>query len=152
MAGKTRPLSTLVENQLPQFISDEYPQFVEFMKKYYEQLELQGQPLDIISNLTKYLDIDTYNRELLKTQTITSSVVQEADTVINVVDTVGFPESNGYVLIDDEAIFYKSKTETSFVDCYRNVSATTKLGDLYKKSDIKNIAYEEVGKIGRAHV
>ena len=145
MAGKTRPLSTLVENQLPQFISDEYPQFVEFMKKYYEQLELQGQPLDIISNLTKYLDIDTYNRELLKTQTITSSVVQEADTVINVVDTVGFPESNGYVLIDDEAIFYKSKTETSFVDCYRNVSATTKLGDLYKKSDIKNIAYEEVG-------
>ena len=46
MAGKVRNLSTLIEQQLPEFISSEYPKFVKFLQKYYEQLENTGQPLD----------------------------------------------------------------------------------------------------------
>lgn len=150
MAGKYRPLSTLVEQQLPQFISDDYPMYVEFVKKYYEQLECNGQPLDIINNLSKYLDLDTYDKELFKSYTYTSSVVLDTDTTINVLDTVGFPETNGYILIDDEAIFYRSKTNTSFLECYRNVGGTTRLGDLYSKSDIKTVEYKDLG-VGVAH-
>jgi hypothetical protein len=156
MAGKTRPLSTLVENQLPQFISDEYPQFVEFVKKYYEQLETKGQPLDIINNFVEYLDIDTYDKEILKSYTELSAPISDFATTINVVDTTGFPESNGYILIDDEAIFYSSKTATSFLNCYRNVSATTRLGDLYSSSEVTTAAYTDYNSnyprnVGVAH-
>ena len=156
MAGKTRPLSTLVENQLPQFISDEYPQFVEFVKKYYEQLETKGQPLDIINNFVQYLDIDTYDKEVLKSYTEVSTSVSDSATTINVVDTTGFPESNGYILIDNEVIFYSSKTATSFLNCYRAISATTKLGDLYSSSEVTTAAYTDYNSnyprnIGVAH-
>lgn len=146
MTGKTKSLSTLVENQLPQFISGDYPLFVEFVKKYYEQLELKGQPLDIINNFVKYLNIDNYDKEVLKGYTTLSTSVSNNSTTINVESTVGFPESNGYILIDSEAIFYKSKTPTSFTGCYRNVSATTKLGDLYHASEVKKVAYSELGQ------
>lgn len=146
MAGKTKSLSTLVENQLPQFISDDYPLFVEFVKKYYEQLEVKGQPLDILNNFVHYLNIDNYDKELLKGYTTLSAEVSSSSSTINVESTVGFPKTNGYLLINDEAIFYKSTTSTSFVDCYRNVNATTKLGDLYHKSDIKVVLYDDLGK------
>ena len=66
MAGKVRSFSTLVENQLPEFISTDYPNFVKFVEKYYEQLETPGQPLDIINHITKYQDIDTYEKKLLQ--------------------------------------------------------------------------------------
>jgi hypothetical protein len=125
--------------------------YVEFVKKYYEQLECSGQPLDIINNLSKYLDLDTYDKELFKSYTYTSSsVVLNTDTTINVLDTTGFPETNGYILIDDEAIFYRSKTNTSFLECYRNVGGTTRLGDLYSKSDVKTVEYKDLG-VGVVH-
>lgn len=145
MEGKSRPLSTLVEQQIPQFISDEYPMFVEFVRKYYEQLEVKGQPLDIVNNFSDYIDIDTYDKEIFKGHTLLSSNLSSSDSVIQVEDTASFPESNGYILIDDEAIFYRSKTPTSFVDCYRNVSATTKLGDLYHYPEVKRVNYKDLG-------
>ena len=146
MVRRTKTLSALVERQLPEFISSEYPLFVKFVQKYYEQLENIGQPLDIISNLTHYADIDNYENKILKESTVLSSSVSNSSTTITVEDTSSFPKENGYILIDDEAIFYESKTSTTFVNCYRNVNATTKLGDLYYKSDIKVVDYKDVGE------
>ena len=54
MASKVRNLSALIDKQLPNFISTEYPKFSAFLQKYYEQLELPGQPLDLINNLLEY--------------------------------------------------------------------------------------------------
>jgi hypothetical protein len=145
MATKVRKLSSLVDDQLPKFISSEYPQFSAFMQKYYEQLELPGQPIDLINNLTKYHDIDTYEKTILQQNTTLTSNISATSTTINVADTSSFPDTNGYILIEDEAVFYKTKTATSFVDCYRNINATTKLGDLYSKSDITNVEYADLG-------
>ena len=131
MATKVRSLSALIDNQLPDFIVSEYPKFSAFMQKYYEQLELPGQPVDLISNLTKYRDVDTYTHDLLNQQTVLTQNASGTATTINVEDTSSFPDVNGYVLIDDEVIFYKTKTSTSFLNCYRNISSTTNLGDLY---------------------
>jgi hypothetical protein len=136
-----KKISTLVDKQLPEFISSEYPKFATFVKKYYEQLELVGQPLDIIQNLTKYNDIDTYEKGILSEFTTLSNNITAAATTINVADTYSFPETNGYALIDDEIIFYASKTPTSFVNCKRNLSGTTKLGDLYTKSTYKTVEF-----------
>ena len=52
MPTKNRNISHLIENQLPGFIADQYEDFSIFIEKYYQQLELTGQPLDIISNIT----------------------------------------------------------------------------------------------------
>jgi len=151
MATKVKSLSALIDGQLPDFISSEYPKFSAFMQKYYEQLELPGQPIDLISNLTKYRDIDTYTNTLLNQQTTLTQNITGSSTTINVADTSSFPEVNGYILIDDEVIFYKSKTATSFLNCYRNISSTTKLGDLYNPLGFKNISTAESG-VGVSHL
>lgn len=151
MATKVKGLSALIDGQLPDFISSEYPKFSAFMQKYYEQLELPGQPIDLITNLTKYRDVDTYTHTLLNQQTILTQNISGSSTTINVADTSSFPEVNGYILIDDEVIFYKTKTSTSFLDCYRNVSSTTKLGDLYNPIGFKNVPNNESG-VGVSHL
>lgn len=51
--------SFLVKNQLPEFIAADYPQFVEFLKSYYEFLE--GYSVD----LNTLRDIDVVSNELL---------------------------------------------------------------------------------------
>ena len=141
MAAIKKRISTLVDKQLPDFISAEYPKFSAFLQKYYEQLELQGQPLDIIQNLTKYTDIDFYEKQLLSEYTVSTANISETATEIFVENTDSFPDTYGYVLIDDEIIFYASKTSNSFVGCVRNVSGTTKLGDLYNSSVYKEGDY-----------
>lgn len=145
MATIKKKISTLVERQLPEFISSEYPKFASFLQKYYEQLELDGQPLDIIQNLSKYNDIDTYEKDLLSESTTLGSNLSPTATTITVNDTYSFPKANGYVMIDDEIIFYESKTATTFVNCTRNVSGTMKLGDLYNQSSFKTVSAEDFG-------
>lgn len=145
MATKLKNLSVLINDQLPDFIASEYPKFSSFLEKYYEHLELPGQPVDLISNLTKYRNSDTYTKENLKNRTNLTSTISGSDTTINVADTSGFPSVNGYILIDEEVIFYKNKSTTAFLNCYRNVSETTVLGDLYTDNEFNNVPYNEVG-------
>ena len=52
---------------------------------------------------------------------------------LTVGDTSGFPDS-GYLHVDDEICFYKSKSATQFLEVSRGVSGNTELGDLYKES------------------
>lgn len=134
MAAKTRNISTLIESQLPGFIVSEYENFSKFVEKYYEQLEIQGQPLDIISNVTKYHDINYYEKNLLNQFTELSSSISETDTTIVVEDATSFPEQNGYIKIGNEICFYKERTDTEFLEVSRGVSGNTTLGDLYESS------------------
>ena len=53
VAVKTKRISTLIETQLPEFISTEYELFSKFVTKYYEAQEVQGGTLDIINNIQK---------------------------------------------------------------------------------------------------
>ena len=134
MPKTANKVSFLIESQLPDFINEEYELFSKFIQKYYEQNELQGQPLDIISNIQQYRDIDFYEKNVLKQSTTTTSYVQDVDTTINVTDASSFPKNGGYVKIDDEICFYKSRTDTQLLEVSRGVSGNTKIGDLYEKS------------------
>ena len=135
MAAKTRKISTLIESQLPGFISSEYENFSKFVEKYYEQLELRGQPLDILSNITKYRDINFYEKNLLNQNTKLSQSIANNATTISVEDASSFPEENGYIRIGDEICFYKERTETQFLEVSRGVSGNNTLGDLYTSSE-----------------
>lgn len=52
-------VSNLIENQFPAFFREEGPQFINFMKSYYEWLESEGQALYHSRRLLDYRDIDT---------------------------------------------------------------------------------------------
>lgn len=138
MAVKTKRISTLIESQLPEFISSEYELFSKFVQKYYEAQEVQGGPLDILSNIQKYTDIDYYEQNLLKQNDILAASISATDTDIVLQDASSFPEKNGYVKIGDEIIFYATRTNTTLQECSRGVSGNTTLGDLYSSSDFQS--------------
>jgi hypothetical protein len=52
-------ISTLVRNQLPEFIRNDYDTFVAFIEAYYEFLELQGGAMNTSKNLLEYLNVET---------------------------------------------------------------------------------------------
>ena len=134
-AVKTKRISTLIESQLPEFITTEYELFSKFIQKYYEHQEVQGGTLDVINNIQKYADIDFYEKNLLKQyDSLASSITNSAET-ITLVDASSFPKKNGYVKIDNEIIFYESRNETQLLNCSRGVSGNTTLGDLYSSSN-----------------
>ena len=133
-AVKTKRISTLIESQLPAFITDEYELFSKFVQKYYEAQEVQGGTLDVINNIQKYADIDFYEQNLLKQNDILSTSVSDSDTTLVLQDATSFPKKNGYVRIDDEIIFYATRTNTELRECSRGVSGNTSLGDLYEAS------------------
>jgi len=134
MAPKKRRLSSLVESQLPGFIQYEYENFSKFVEKYYEQQESVGQPIDIISNLGKYRDIDTYEKHLLQQSSTLVSNIAADSTTFEIADATSFPEENGYIKIGDEILFYQSRTGNVLEEVSRGVSGNTTLGDLYHSS------------------
>ena len=138
MAAKTKRISTLIESQLPEFITTEYELFGQFVQKYYEQQEVQGGVLDIANNFLKYRDIDFYEKKILKENDTLSVDISETDDTIVVLDASSFPENNGYIRINDEIIFYEDRNQTTFFNCSRGVSGNTTLGDLYDASKFES--------------
>ena len=142
MAAKTRRISTLIESQLPGFIASEYENFAKVLGSYYEQLESQGQPLDIINNLTTYRDINYYDKNLLTESSTLVENLSDEDTTIVLEDATSFPEQNGYVRIGNEICFYKERTDTDLLEVSRGVSGNVTLGDLYEKSEFVTTSSE----------
>ena len=131
---KTKRISTLIETQLPEFISTEYELFSKFVQKYYEAQEVQGGTLDVINNIQKYADIDYYEQNILRQFDLLDTSISSDDDTIVLQDATSFPKKNGYVRIDDEIIFYATRTNTTLNGCSRGVSGNTTLGDLYNAS------------------
>ena len=135
MTLKTKRISTLIESQLPDFISSEYELFGKFLRKYYAAQEVQGGPLDVITNIQKYSDIDYYEKNLLKQNDVLAVSISATDTTITLNDASSFPQFEGYVRIDNEIIFYRERVNNQLIDCVRGVSGNTTLGDLYETSN-----------------
>ena len=126
--------NNIVQNQLPNYVRDEFPLISEFLKSYYQALEFQGAPADLIQNIDRYIKLD-------ETTGLNDSVtllddIDEYDTTIGVdfgqtrTGTDGFPDSYGLIQIDDEVITYTGKTKSSFTGCIRGFSGTTSQKEL----------------------
>ena len=135
MAKIKNSISTLIETQLPEFITTEYELFGNFLTKYYESLEIQGAPLDIANNLATYSDIGYYESKVLEQSSELVGNLSDSATTITVTDARSFPKENGYIKIEKEICFYKSRTDTEFLEVSRGVSGNTKLGDLYNTTE-----------------
>lgn len=58
MAETRVKINSIVQDQLPDFVKEEYPLVGEFLKEYYNSLEVQSGTLDILQNIDQYLKID----------------------------------------------------------------------------------------------
>ena len=124
---KVVKISDVVQNQIPEFILSENPNFVEFLKQYYVSQEFQGSSVDLAENLISYKNLDSFDLTNLIEETTLSSDVGYFDDVISVSSTAGWPNEYGLLKINDEIITYTGITSTSFTGCIRGFSGTSSL-------------------------
>ena len=115
-------IDSIIESQIPQFLSEDSPLFVEFLKQYYKSLEHQSGTIDLALNIKKYKDVTKFTPSDLTTETVLVGDVLTYDDTIIVESTVGWPDTYGLLKIDNEIITYTSKTSTSFLGCIRGFS------------------------------
>ena len=114
------PLRTVVKNQLPLYVIDEFPLIGDFLSTYYLSQDFQGAPLDLIQNIDRYVKLD--NNANTISSTILLSDIEDEEVTITVSNTKGFPDQWGLIKIDDEIITYAGKTDISFLACTRGFS------------------------------
>jgi hypothetical protein len=120
-------VSSVIENQLPQFIRENSPLLIDFLRQYYIAVESNGQVLDILENIDKYVKLDFITS--YKSNTNLTESISFFENVIKVDSTFGFPDAYGLLKINDEIISYESKTDNEFINCYRGFSGIESYGE-----------------------
>ena len=114
------PLRTVVKNQLPLYVIDEFPLIGDFLSTYYLAQDFQGAPLDLIQNIDRYVKLDNNANTISSTILLTNIDTFDDDIIVS--NTHGFPNEYGLIRIDNEIITYSGKTDTTFTGCTRGFS------------------------------
>ncbi len=121
--------SNIVQNQLPDYVQDEFPLVAEFLKSYYQGQEYQSGPLDLIQNIDQYIKVSELTNNISSVILDTALGYSENEVTVDLVKspqgTRGFPETYGLLKIDDEIITYTGKTDAKFTGCVRGFSGVT---------------------------
>ncbi len=118
----------IIGTQLPQFIVEENPLFVEFLKQYYISMDRQGGAIDLSENIDQYLNFENFQETLyLDGSTTLTADIETYDETIAVESTAAWPQSYGLLKIGTEIITYTSKDETNFYGCVRGFSGVESL-------------------------
>ena len=134
----------IVQNQLPEFILDESPNAVEFLKQYYISQEYQGGPVDIAENLDQYLKLDNLTPEVIVGNVSITTNIDPNAGIITVTSTKGFPQKYGLIKIDDEIITYTGITTNTFTGCIRGFSGIT---DYHQDLNSEELVFSESKKV-----
>jgi len=121
------PFKTIVKNQLPGYVRDEFPLIGEFLSQYYLSQEFQGAPIDLIQNIDRYIKLNN-NANIVRSTTLRLGI-ENNDTTIFANNTNGFPDEYGLIRIGNEIITYTGKTITSFTGCIRGFQGYVKNTD-----------------------
>ena len=114
-AAKKVQINKLVNSQVPSFVAEDNPLFVDFLKQYYISEESKGKSIDLITNFNDYQKADTYSETYnLIGFTTCTSLVNSYDATINVSSTDGWPSDYGLLKINDEIITYTGITSVSY--------------------------------------
>ena len=114
MAETRIKFSSIVKNQLPTYVENEFPLISEFLKQYYIGQEYKSGPIDLIQNIDQYIKVDEQTN--LNHEVILDGDLDEFATTINLNTFTGspegtdkFPDSYGLLRIGDEVITYTEK-------------------------------------------
>ena len=119
-------IQDIVSSQLPNFVLDESPKVVDFLKTYYTSQEYQGGAVDIAENLDQYLELDNLTPEVVvDTTSLSVGIGTQEVGVVTVSSTKGFPSKYGLLKIDDEIITYTGLTTNTFTGLTRGFSGIT---------------------------
>ena len=124
MTEKRVSINEIIESQIPDFLLQDSPTFTSFLKQYYKSLDFRGGAADLATNLKGYKNIEEFQLQNLIPYTALMSNLGVIDDTIVVASTLGWPDKNGLLKIDDEIIHYETKTATTFENCTRGFSAT----------------------------
>jgi len=134
MTEKRVKISSIVQNQLPEFVQSTFPLAGNFLKQYYISAEYQSAPADILNNIDQYVKIDNIINSV--GFTTLSSDVLSYETDIFVDSTNGFPSEYGLIQIDSEIITYTGTSSTSFTGCVRGFSGITTYNQSSKTDEL----------------
>ena len=138
MSEKRVKLNQIVKSQLPTYVQEDFPLIGEFLSKYYLGQEYQGGPIDLINNIDSYIKLSECGN-IIKETTTTAYLTGFSNTIF-VLNTNGFPDTNGLIKIGDEIISYESKTNVSFIKCSRGFSGVTSYDN---PSDPENLVFSD---------
>ena len=113
----------IVSSQVPRYVREDFPLLTNFLEQYYVSQEHQSGPVDIINNIDQYVKVEKLCN--LVTETTLDEDLDFVERDVTVKSTLGFSDTNGVIKIDDEIIFYESKTDTVFQNCRRGFSGIT---------------------------
>ena len=140
MAETRIKFSSIVKNQLPTYVENEFPLISEFLKQYYIGQEYKSGPIDLIQNIDQYIKVD--EQTTLNHFIVLSGDIDEFTTTINVNlsespdGTNHFPNSYGLLKIGDEVITYTGKTSSSFTGCIRGFIGVTSYNSESNQGDL----------------
>src|SRR5210317_337895 len=80
-------IQQVVDNQLPEFIKDENPLVVDFLRSYYTSQEFAGGPVDIAENIDQYLKLDSLTPDVIAGMSTVTSGISTTDTEIFITNT-----------------------------------------------------------------
>ena len=89
--------STQLYSTLPEWITEQYPRFVQFARRSLEANERLGFGQDLLQNLSKYRDFDFYKQHIVETGILDKNLPIGETESLTLVDGFGFPEKNGVI-------------------------------------------------------
>ena len=129
--------SDQVDSLLPQFINENYTNFVDFMTTAFEAEERIGFSQDLLQNLDRYRDFDTYKKEIV-THSHLSENINAEQTEITIDNGYGFPERDGLILINEEVILYRYREGRVLTGVLRGAPGSTKLPSYIRPGEYLN--------------
>ena len=124
-------IQSIVENQLPSFVQDDFPLLGEFLKEYYVSQEYPGASADLLQNIDEYLKLNSLTDNA--DQTELGSDISYTDTTI-----IDLPEY--WTELVDENSITVSITPKDFAQPNLFVSKVTD-NKVYLESDGEISAY-----------
>ena len=137
---KSIKVSQRVKDQIPAFIKEEDPAFVDLIVEYYRSQEKSGKPYDILNNILSYTDISSgeYDPNFLGSESIVLNRVGPTDINIDVKTSIIFSKETVR-----SRLTMKSSTMKRFLSLQRLFSLLELiLPNLTRRS--KNLKYQVV--------
>ena len=131
MTEKRVQFSNIVQNQLPQYVQEEFPLVAEFFKSYYQGQEYQGGPIDIIQNIDRYIKVQKQTN-LIDSVILEDDIAWDTKTIPvdleqSPMGTRGFPDYYGLLKIGDEIITYTERDGNTVKGCIRGFSGISSI-------------------------